>query len=233
MNITDNRKLQTQKDYSIISNLYQNDFGKDYDHFSLVDEVVKHFKSPLLNGYPIVDLGCGSGVVTDYIALKGVENIKAIDITPAFCEMVKKNHPQKVEVICTDMVEYLKQAVDTSVGAYIANYSVIHIPDEEVDELFKNIHRTLANNGLFLMSCHKGSFKGMEQEPYQQQKDERLKSDEQLESYMNYFMEDELKNRIEKVGLRILSIDTFETKDVPGEIAVPKIWVLAQKQVEG
>lgn len=208
--------------------MYKNDFGKDYEHFDLIDSVIERLKSSALKILPIVDLGCGSGVATDYLIAKGIKKIKAIDITPDFCEMVHSNHPD-IEVICTDMVDYVKQTKDASIGAYIANYSIIHIPDEEVDEFLKNIYRTLANKGLFLMSCHKGTFKGMEQEPYQQQKDERLTSDEQLETYMNYFMEDELKKRIEKVGLKILSIDTFETKVVPGEIPVPKIWTVAQK----
>ncbi len=49
---------------------------------------------------------------------------------------------------------------------------------------------------------------------------------------MNYFTEDELKQRVVNAGLEVIKIETFETKIVPGEIPVPKIWLLAKKLVE-
>jgi len=141
--------------------------------------------------------------------------------------MFRSKHKDNIEVKCEDMVSYLDETKSASIGAYIAKYSIIHIPDEEVDGLFENIKRTLVSNGLFLMSCQKGTFKGMEQEPYQQQKDERLQTDEKLEFYINYFVEEELKIRIEKAGLKVLLLNTFESQ--PGEMQVSKIWILAQK----
>jgi hypothetical protein len=143
--------------------------------------------------------------------------------------MISSKYKEKIGVDCEDMVSYLERTKTGSVGAYIANYSIIHIPDEEIDSLFKNIQRTLTSGGLFLMSCHEGTFKGMEQEPYQQQRDERIQTDEKLAIYMNYFTEEELRERIENAGLKILSLDSFKTKSMPGEIQVPKIWILGQK----
>ena len=127
------------------------------------------------------------------------------------------------------MLEVLKTQPNSSVAAYIANYSLIHIPDEEVDLLLSHVCRSLATGGYFMMSCHKGTYKGMEQEPYQAQKDSRLNVEDILSTYMNYFTEEELQRRIENAGFELRKMDTVEATDVPGEIPVPKIWVLAQK----
>ncbi|MEN9328701.1 MAG: hypothetical protein RI947_1509 [Candidatus Parcubacteria bacterium] len=229
VNTTDNRKLQTQQNYSKINKLYADDFGKDYDHFDFIDLVINHLSQNKLEKLPIIDLGAGSGVVTDYLIEKGQQKVTAIDITPEFCGMIRQKHKNKVHVVCEDMVEAIKNQQSSSIGAYIANYSIIHIPEEEVDSMLSNIARSLFNQGLFLMSCHKGTYKGMEQEPYQSQNDSRLNEQNELSTYMNYFMEDELKQRVEHAGLVILKMDTFETKIVPGEIPVPKIWLLAKK----
>lgn len=230
MNITDRRKLQTRYDYSVISPLYEADFGHDFTHFELIDNLIQAIsKNEKLASLPIIDLGSGPGVVIDYLLQKGIRHPIAVDLTEEFCKMIREKHGTDVEVVCEDMVDFLKTVKGSSVAAYTANYSIIHIPDEEVDPLFRNIHESLAEDGLFLMSCHQGGLKGMEQEPYQTQKDPRLNIPATLVSYMNYFTEDELKSRIQKAGFKILEMHTFKTKPAPGEIPVPKIWILAKK----
>jgi SAM-dependent methyltransferase len=227
--ISDSRKLTTQKDYSIISKMYADDFGADRDHFDFIDDAITDLRNNYIDKFPVVDLGCGSGVVTDYLIEKGLKNIIAIDITPEFCEMVHQNHQDKVEIILGDITDIVHRQVTSSIGAYFASFSIIHIPNEEIEELFMDISRTLVNSGLFIMACHKGTFKGMEQEPYQTQNDPRLKEKRKLKAYMNYFTEKEITNLIEKTGMKIIRMETFEAKPVPGEFPVPKIWLLAQK----
>jgi SAM-dependent methyltransferase len=228
MNVLDERKQKTQRDYSVINALYRDDFGKDFAHFELIDSVLRTIKQNQLDHLPIVDLGCGPGTVTDYLVEKGIENSIAVDITPEFCEMVRSAHPS-VKVICADMVDYLHTAPNSSIGAYIANFSIIHVPGEELDVVFQDVQQSLVGGGFFVMSCHKGTYKGMEVDPYVTQKDKRLRTTEELSTYMNYFTEEELKNRLVKVGLRIVEIQTFVQEIAPGEIDVPKIWVVAKK----
>jgi len=231
MRINDRRKLLTQQDYSRISKIYADDFGRDRYHFDFIDQTIKLFRDRKLYQLPVVDLGSGPGVVTDFLFENGVRNIVAIDIVPEFCKMIKAKHGDGVKVICNDMVEVLNKEDNSSIAAYIANFSINHVPEEEIDQLLSNIKRSLVPGGLFLMSCHKGTFKGMEQESYQTQKDPRLNVKKELLTYMNYFTEDELTNRVEKTGMKIVRLETFEPKIVPGEFPVPKIWLLAQKML--
>lgn len=227
--LTDNRKQQTQNDYAKISNLYDLDFGRDRDHFDLIERSIEIVKENSLIDFPFIDLGCGSGVVTDYLIEKGIRNIEAVDLTQEFCKMVSQKHNGKVQVFQDDMVNFIGNKPNNSVAAIIASFSIIHIPDEEVDMLFKGIQKCLKPGGIFLMSCHKGTYKGMEKEPYQTQNDQRLDIKEELTCYMNYFTEDELKRRLTLNGLSLVDIQTFEPKPVPGEFPVPKIWLIANK----
>ena len=48
------------------------------------------------------------------------------------------------------------------IAAITAGFSIIHIPDEEVDGLFQDIYDLLVPGGLFYMSSHEGHHKGME-----------------------------------------------------------------------
>src|SRR3989344_1487046 len=232
MTLHDHRKILTQENYSKISHLYAEDFGKDRDHFDFIDQAIKIATEKKINKLPFVDLGCGPGVVTDYLIEKGIPNIISIDLTPEFLVMVRKKHKEKVKIIHGDMVEILDQFLNSGVAAFIAGYSMINIPNEEIDILLQNIKRVLTSGGVFVMSCHQGTKKGLEQEPYQTQKDHRLKEREVLLSYMNYFTEGELTRRITNTGMEIVRLETFEAKVVPGEFPVPKIWLLAEKLVK-
>lgn len=233
MTTNDQRKLATQKDYSKISKMFANDFGTDRDHFDFIDQAIKLIKERKLYSLPVIDLGCGSGVITDYLVEKGIQKIIAVDLTPEFCKMIEARHGDKVKVMCGDMVETVRNQKLSSVASYFASFSIIHIPDEEIDSLFISIRLSLNPGGSFVMSCHKGTFKGMEQEPYQTQKDSRLTEKAKLSTYMKYFTEDELRERITKAGMKVVRLETFEAKIVPGDFPVPKIWLLAEKQVEG
>lgn len=227
----DKKKLLTRNNYSKIAKLYTQDFGKDYAHFEFIDKVINLLKKERLENKEIVDLGTGPGNVIDYLYQKGLRKLTAVDITPEFCNLVRKKYMKNetIKVICDDMISFVKKKKDSSIAAYIANYSIIHIPNEEVDGFFVQIKRTLMPGGLFMMSCYKGKTKDLEIDPYQIQKDPRLKVREKLVSYINHFTESELKERFKKAGLNLLKMATFKPKGCSGDFPVPKIFLIAQK----
>ncbi len=232
-------KQKTKEDYSAISELYITDFSTDHSHFELIDELIQLQRERRLLLKPTFDLGCGPATITSYLINKGLSNIVAVDITPEFCEYVEekfKNPPPFVylQVIEGDMVDVVNEALVTHkncTAAVIAGFSIIHIPDNEVDSLLNSIFKLLCPGGLFYMSCHEGTHKGMQTEPYSMQNDKRLKTQERLEVYMNYFTESELQKRIENAGFQIRTLDRREADVMPGEIPVAKLQVLAEKSL--
>src|SRR3989344_8667956 len=227
----DIRKKHTQKTYSVIHHLYTEDFEKNYENFHLIDEFLKLIKLHKLQKYPLVDLGSGPGNVTDYILNKKntISSIVAVDFERNFYEKLKIKYQKfnQVKVVHEDILDFTAKQKNNSIGAYIASYSLIHIPDLEIDELFLFINRSLAKNGLFLFSCYRGTEKGLEQEPYQVYRDTRLHHSETLLIYMNYFSEKELRNKLRKAGMDILKMEIFPSSGKLFDFSYKKIWLIA------
>jgi len=230
--LMDARKIKTQTNYSVISNLYANDFAKDFYHFEILDQMLAEMKKRKTEEERIVDLGSGHGPVIEYILAKRQFNITAVDLSPEFCQILYRKYKRKsVKVECTDMVEYVKNLPDNSIGAFTANYAIIHIPDEEIDLFYKNLSNKLLPKGLLMASFYEGVFKGITQEPYQKLKDPRLFFDGKLEVYLNYFTITELKERLGKAGFNILRLESFKPQDPNNPIPENRIFLLAEKKM--
>lgn len=226
-------KNHTQKTYSVISDLYTHDFEKDYGNFHFVDQFLRLIKLHTLERYPLVDLGTGPGTVISYILNKehNLSSIIGVDFEKNFYEYLKKKYKtfNRIKIIHEDMIDFTARRKKDSVGSYIACYSIIHLPDHEVDELFLFIQRSLVKNGLFIFSCFRGTKKELEQERYQVVRDLRLHHDEPLMVFMNYFTEGELKSRLHNVGLQIIKMEVVDPSPRVEDIPKKQIWVIAEK----
>lgn len=135
----DIRKTLTQKNYSVIAELYIEDFEKNYENFHFIDDLLKLITLHKLEEYSVVDLGSGPGTVIDYILKKGKNrsSLVAVDFNQFFCGRMNKKYIQKknIKIVHEDIVDFTKRQKTQSIGAYIASYSIIHIPDGEIDEL--------------------------------------------------------------------------------------------------
>ncbi|OGK22143.1 hypothetical protein A3C98_01845 [Candidatus Roizmanbacteria bacterium RIFCSPHIGHO2_02_FULL_37_15] len=229
----DIRKKHTQKTYSAIHHLYTEDFEKDYENFYFIDDLLKLVKLHRLQKHPLVDLGTGPGNVIDYILKKENKfaSIIGVDFEKNFTDRLRVKYQKldKIKVVHEDMLEFTARQKHNSIGTYIASYSLIHIPDFEIDELFLFIQRSLVKRGLFLFSCYRGNRKMLEQEPYQLYRDTRLRHEEILLLYMNYFTEQELKERLLRVGLDIIKLEILSPPSGKSAFPHKQIWVIAEK----
>lgn len=229
----DIRKKHTHKTYSIITPLYIEDFEKNFENFHYIDDTLKLKDLRKLTDYPTVDLGSGPGTVIDYLLKKSKKHIPliAVDFNQHFCERMNKKYAihDHIKIVCEDITSFVKGERTSSIGVYLASYSLIHIPDSEIDEFLKNIQRSLVKNGLFLFSCYKGTHKGLELERYQVIGDSRLRHDSTLLCYMNYFTEFELEDRLTKVGIQIIKMETLPASKNEKDISHDQIWVIAEK----
>lgn len=229
----DIRKKHTQHTYSKIHHIYTEDFEKDYGNFHLIDDLLDLFRHHRLQKFPLVDLGSGPGRVIDYILKKDhkLTSIVGVDFEKNFYERMKKKYQDfdKVKIFHEDMLDFTARQKNNSIGSYIASYSLIHLPDPEIDELFLFISRSLVKRGLFLFSCYRGTRKELEQQPYQVKKDYRLNHREILLVYMNYFTENELSERLKKAGLEIIKTEILSPALQKGIFPHKQIWIIAEK----
>jgi SAM-dependent methyltransferase len=228
----DSRIKKTQDAYNAIAKIYEQDFGNDNEFFDLfVLPVAKGLSENKLSGH-IVDLGSGPGNVVDYLVSTGVTNeIVAVDFASRFCDLLRKkyvNNP-RIEVVEGDMIAFVEKQAADSISAYVANYSLIHVPDEDFDSFVKSVYRSLQPGGYLSLAVWGGNTKQMELEPYQVQHDPRLHNDVILESYLNNFSENELLTRLKSAGFIDIFLKTFQTEPLPGEFNQPKIIGYAKK----
>jgi SAM-dependent methyltransferase len=225
------RKTKTQKNYSAIAPLYTQDFERDWENFELIKEaidLIEPYRKPI---HKIVDLGSGPGNVVDYLLGEGIENIEAVDITDEFINYLSEKYHNRPEisVVHADMVVHVAGLTNESIALFTAGYSIIHIPDEELDRLFQNMYRSLIPHGIAVMSLYKGTEKKMETNPYFIKQDKRLTSHDPIESYMNYLTEKELRERLLHAGFSIHKLIICPNSQTPGDFSADIMWVIAIK----
>lgn len=103
-------------------------------------------------GGPVADVGCGPGYVTRHLHDLGVDAF-GIDLSPEMVAVARRDHPDlRFEVgTMTDL-----DLADDSVAGVLAFWSVIHVPDELVPQVFAEFHRVVRPGGPVLVGFHVG-----------------------------------------------------------------------------
>ncbi|MGW5746853.1 class I SAM-dependent methyltransferase [Amycolatopsis sp. NPDC003861] len=101
---------------------------------------------------PAVDVGCGPGHFTAYLASLGVD-ASGVDLSPGMIDLARRSHPElRFEVgSMTDL-----PLPDASVAGVLASWSLIHVPDEAVPLTLGHFHRVLRPGGLLTIGYHVG-----------------------------------------------------------------------------
>lgn len=101
---------------------------------------------------PVADVGCGPGYVTQHLHDLGVDAF-GIDLAPEMVEVARRDHPGlRFDVgTMTDL-----DLADDSVAGLLAFWSVIHVPDELVPQVFAEFHRVVRPGGPVLVGFHVG-----------------------------------------------------------------------------
>lgn len=103
-------------------------------------------------GGPVADVGCGTGYATGY--LNGLEvDAFGIDLSREMIAIARRDHPGlRFEVgTMTDL-----NLADDSTAGVVAFWSVIHVPDHVVPDVFGEFHRVLRPGCPLLVGFHVG-----------------------------------------------------------------------------
>ncbi|MFD5699428.1 class I SAM-dependent DNA methyltransferase [Streptomyces lasiicapitis] len=103
-------------------------------------------------GGPVADVGCGPGRITAHLRQLGVDAF-GIDLSPGMVEVARRDHPDlRFELgSMTDL-----HLGDGSMGGLVAWYSLIHVPDDEIDSVLRHFRRVLRPDGPLLLGFHVG-----------------------------------------------------------------------------
>jgi SAM-dependent methyltransferase len=95
---------------------------------------------------PVADIGCSTGRVTAHLNDVGLD-VFGVDLSPEMVAVARRSHPD----LRFDVGSMLAlELPDGALGGVMAWYSIIHIPQERLPEVFAGFCRVLAPGGLVL-----------------------------------------------------------------------------------
>lgn len=177
-----------------------NRIAEDWHRDHLADdwwrEGTDDFIKKLPTGAQVLDVGCGSGVKSKYLAAHGL-NVVGIDISDKLLEIARREMPNGDyrELSMADLDD-MKETFD---GVF-AQASLLHIPKKDAGDVVKKMARRLVLDGLLCINV-KETREGKPEEGI-------LKEDGygyEYERFFSYFTMSELERYLTDAGLHIVS----------------------------
>jgi len=105
-------------------------------------------------GRPVVEVGCGPGHVTAYLAAGGAD-ARGIDLTPEMVEQARARFPG-IRYDVGDLTRLIRPEYADGWGAVLGWYSLIHLTDAEFPAAVAALARPLAAGGVLVLAGHAG-----------------------------------------------------------------------------
>jgi len=104
-----------------------------------------------VSGKNVLDLGCGSGIYSQYLIKQGAE-VTSIDVSEEMIKMVTEKLGDKVKAYTQDLSKGLPNEKSNSFEVVISPLMIHYIKD--LTQLFSDINRVLKKDGYFIFSTH-------------------------------------------------------------------------------
>ena len=177
------------KEYNRVSNNYHSEHAGKLVAQDQLDEFISLINPPA----QVLDIGCGPGFDLKYLSER--YTTKGIDLSSKFVDIAQFENPNS-EIVLADIVDY---ELPTSFYKGIwARDSIHHVSNEHLDTVFKKIANSLVEGGIFYVIVREGEGEIIEKEK---------KSYAYVERFYHLFTPQELQDRAEKVGLKLVKID--------------------------
>lgn len=137
--------------YDARSAEYARDFSDEVEKKPYDKNFLHLLATQLPPGAAILDVGCSSAAQQAACLHNLGFRIDALDLSPQNICIARKNYPG-IRFHCMNMLNL--QFPDESFDALNAFYSIIHIPDSALDELFAGFYRVLKRGGKLALAVH-------------------------------------------------------------------------------
>jgi SAM-dependent methyltransferase len=141
----------TRASYNTLATEYADRAATDLEKRPLERALLSWFAELVSDG-PVLDVGCGPGRTASFLHALGVD-IAGLDLSPEFLAIARAQNPG----IRFDEGSML--ALPHPPGSFVgllANYSLIHIPDESLPEVLSGFHRALRPGGYLWVAFQVG-----------------------------------------------------------------------------
>ncbi|MET8575202.1 class I SAM-dependent methyltransferase [Streptomyces sp. NPDC005012] len=101
---------------------------------------------------PVLDVGCGPGTVTAYLAERGLD-VSGVDLSPRMVENARRLHPEcRFEVASATELDL----ADESLGGVLGWWSLFNLPRDVLPQVLGMFARALRPGGHLITGTHVG-----------------------------------------------------------------------------
>jgi SAM-dependent methyltransferase len=142
-----------QASYDTIADEYAQRIDNELAHKPFDRQLLDAFAAQTQGQGLVADLGCGPGMVAQYLHEHGV-TVFGLDLSPRMIKRAGELHPG-LEFRQGDFTQ-LDMPDDTWAGI-VSLYSLIHVPRPDLQGVLAEFYRVLRPGGLLLVGFHVGS----------------------------------------------------------------------------
>ena len=148
------RDARVRSSYGAVAESYADALTGELDDLPFERWLLEHVAG--LAGYaPVVEVGCGPGHVTAFLADLGLE-ARGLDLTPEMVEQARARYPQASYDV-GDLRRLMRPTTADGWGAVLAWYSLVHTTPAEMPEVLAALVRPLRPGGWLVYAGHAGT----------------------------------------------------------------------------
>jgi uncharacterized protein YceH (UPF0502 family) len=148
------RDARVRSSYDAVAAAYADQLADELPalHFErwLLDRVAAHAL-----GGPVVEVGCGPGHVTAYLADEGADAL-GLDLSPGMVDEARRRFPDGSYEV-GDLRRLTRPASSSGWAAVLGWYSLIHLAASELPGAVASLARPLAPGGWLVLALHAGA----------------------------------------------------------------------------
>ena len=148
------RDEQVRTSYAAVAGAYADHLADELDDLPFESWLLGRVVD-LAGDQPLVEVGCGPGHVTNFLARAGAR-ATGIDLTPAMVEEARRRFPDG-DYVVGDLRSLMRPAGDPGWGAVLAWYSLCHLAPGELTNAVSALTRPLVPGGWLVVALHAGT----------------------------------------------------------------------------
>lgn len=205
--------------YDVVAPEYAAQLFHELSHKPLDRLLLRQFAAENIGKGKMIDLGCGPGQITRFLADSGVKDILGTDLSAGMIAKAKELSPG----LAFQTADMLKLGFpDEHFSSAVAFYAIVHFSAEQLQTALNEIFRVLKPGGEFLLSFHIGDGIFHRDEFFGEQVD--------IDFY--FFQTETVLQRLNETGFSV--IDAVERYPYDGvEYPSKRAYLWMEKQTDG
>jgi len=204
-----------RKAYNATAVAYAKEFQDELEQKSLDRLLLRRFAKENRDKGKCLDLGCGPGHTTQFLAEMGMEDLLGMDLSERMIATAKMSRNKELQFEEADMLDLPITAAQ--IGSILCFYGIVHFQLEELAKAVQEWWRVLKEGGQVLFSFHIGS----------EQRDLNTFLGEDVDITFYFFEIDQVIELLKAQGFTVLEV--IERHPYPIEYPSKRAYILVEK----